>query len=97
MTFLDAYIHAKVSTCHFFEGYVENINKIILYLFLFMVYYSLLSLLDVVMNIFNFGQFAFVVNDIKNRKKQQQEGQTKGIKFPWLLRLWLYFLKAIGK
>lgn len=93
---LSMIIHAKVSVCLFFEGNVEIINKIVLYLFLFMVYYSLLSLLDVVMNIFNFGQFAFVVNDIKNRNKQQ-EGQAKEIKYPWFLRLWLYILKLIRK
>lgn len=63
-------IHAKITVWQCLEGYEVFVNNVVLYIFLFLVYYSLLSLLDVVMNIFNFGQFSFIVNDMKNRKEQ---------------------------
>ena len=53
-------------------------KPMILYIFLFIIFYSLFSLLDVVMNIFNFGQFAFVINDLKNKEVQQNKDSVEG-------------------
>lgn len=50
------------------------VNGFVLLSFLFMVLYSMCSLLDVVINIFNFGQYAFVINTIKIA---EEEDETK--------------------
>lgn len=48
------------------------VNGFVLFSFLFLVLYSMCSLLDVVINIFNFGQYAFVVNTIKITKEEDE-------------------------
>lgn len=48
------------------------VNGFVLFPFLFMVLYSMCSLLDVVVNIFNFGQYAYVVNTIKIEQEEEK-------------------------
>ena len=71
-------MEANVSGFLFLSGYENIINTATLYIFLFIIFYSLFSLLDVVMNIFNFGQFAFVINDLKNKEVQQNKDSVEG-------------------
>lgn len=71
-------MEANVSGFLFLNGYENIINTATLYIFLFIIFYSLFSLLDVVMNIFNFGQFAFVINDLKNKEVQQNKDSVEG-------------------
>ena len=47
-------------------------NYLVLFLLLFSLYYSICSLLDIVINIFNLGQFA---NTLAKRKYQENENK----------------------
>lgn len=81
-------MEADVSGFLFLNGYENIINTATLYIFLFIIFYSLLSLLDVVMNIFNFGQFAFVINDLKNKEVQQNKDSVEvQSDYLWLIRI----------
>jgi hypothetical protein len=53
----------------FSEG-VEAYNAFVLFLLLFLFYYSVCALLDIVLNVFNLGQFAHVVAKSKLKEKE---------------------------
>lgn len=67
----------------FSEG-IEAYNTFVLFLLLFLFYYSVCALLDIVLNVFNLGQLAHTV--AKNKLKaiemmtQQEEGDSKEVK-----------------
>lgn len=53
-------IALNISLCYMTEVLKKFVNHTALLLLLFLVYYSLFALFDVIINIFNFGQFANV-------------------------------------
>lgn len=62
----------KTQVPFIFTKGIDSFNYLILFLLLFSFYYSVCSLLDVVINIFNLGQFA---NTLAKRKYQENENK----------------------
>lgn len=77
--------------------YLDIANGIIFYVFLFLILYSLFSLFDVVINIFNFGQFAYVVNSKTEEKNEDDENSKIKDFFREILNITADVLQAISR
>lgn len=65
----------EIKSFDFYRPYIDITNRIVLFILLFMIYYTINSIKDVVINIFNYGQYIQAKND--RIKKAAQERQSE--------------------
>ena len=72
----------------FSKGYKCFIN-IVLFAFLFLFYYSIFALVDIIVNIFNIGQYANAVAQNKNITEEENK------KKPFIIRVLRYIFSSL--
>ena len=72
----------------FFNGY-KCFNNIVFFVFLFLFYYSIFALVDIIVNIFNIGQYANAVAQNKNIKEEESK------KKPFIIRVLRYIFSSL--
>ena len=72
----------------FSKGYKCFIN-IVLFAFLFLFYYSIFALVDIIVNIFNIGQYANAVAQNKNIKEEESK------KKPFIIKVLRYIFGSL--
>ena len=70
------------------KGY-KCFNNIVLFAFLFLFYYSIFALVDIIVNIFNIGQYANAVTQNKNITEEENK------KKPFIIRVLRYIFSSL--
>lgn len=70
----------------------ESFNTIVLFAFLFLFYYSIFALIDVIINIYNIGQIAntVAITDMKSKEEGNVSGKKENFPLRLLQRLFVY-------